>query len=97
MYDKKNISCISNMIQQAPYDYNKIVIMFNEFKNSISFKVNTIELMSKIDFFKNFRRLSTYDVSEPDPEVSKDYYYDLYIASYLIRCFLLQYLTEYSM
>ena len=39
--------------------------------------------MNKEDFKKRFNRLSTYDVSEPDPDVSMPAFYELYVASQL--------------
>jgi F-type H+-transporting ATPase subunit gamma len=57
------------------------MIFYNEFKNSISFKIQSLELMPKKRFFKNFSRLSVYDVAEPDLDVSKHYYYDFYVAT----------------
>lgn len=71
---------MANTIQSAPFDYESILIYYNEFKNSISFKIQSLELMPKKRFFKNFMRLTTYEVDEPDIEVSKHHYYDLYVA-----------------
>ena len=75
------MSCIANLIQNAPYEYDSIMIYYNLFLNSISFKIQFMELMPKKRFFKNFARLSLYEVAEPDVDVSKHYYYDFYVAS----------------
>ena len=75
------MACVADLIRQAPYDYDAIHIFYNEFINSISQKVRTLAGMKQADFFANFNRLTVHEVSEPDTEYSRHYYYELYVAS----------------
>jgi F-type H+-transporting ATPase subunit gamma len=58
-------------------------ILYNEYINTISQKIKKLEIMNKADFKKRFYRLSTYDVSEPDHDISMPAFYELYVASQL--------------
>lgn len=55
--------------------------MYNKFINTISYKTEVLKIMSKNQFAKRFNRLCTYDVTEPDSDVSLPYFYELYVAS----------------
>lgn len=85
MSTKQNVACIANVIQNAPYEFDSILIYYNEFINSITTKVRTVEIMNAKRFLKNFSRLSIYEAEEPAMEFSKYYYYELYVASRITR------------
>lgn len=83
-----NVATIANYITSSNYEYDKIVIVYNEFINSLSSKVRKLELMSRPVFLKNFSRICRFEVSEPEADFSKSYFYELYIASSLYHCLL---------
>jgi len=81
----QNVACIADVIRKAPYQYDAIRIYYNHFVNSISQKTKVIELMNKQVFFANFNRFSIHEVDEPESEFSRHYFYELYVASRIIR------------
>ena len=83
-----NVSVVANYIITSNYQFDTIHIFYNEFINSISSKVRKTELMSRENFMKNFSHICKYDVSLPESEIAKNYFYELYIASTLYHCLL---------
>lgn len=83
-----NVASVANYIISSDYEYDSIVLVYNEFINSLSSKVQKRELMSRANFLKNFSRISRFEVSEPDADFSKNYFYELYVASNLYNCML---------
>ena len=79
---------MSDVICQAPYEYDVIQIYYNHFVNSISQKVKTMDIMKKSTFFANFDKLTIHEVAEPESVFSRQYYYELYAASSLYHCML---------
>lgn len=63
--------------------YDEIVISYNEFQNTLSQKLKKLTLVSKPQFMKMFDNLVKYDMSEPDTEYAKQYFYEFYLASNL--------------
>lgn len=76
-----NASSLTGYILKSQPDFDEYHIMYNRFVNTISYKTEILKIMSKEQFAKRFSRLSTYDVSEPDSDVSLPYFYELYAAS----------------
>jgi F0F1-type ATP synthase gamma subunit len=78
-----NVSTLTNYILKNHNDFEEYHIMYNRFVNTIQYKSEILKIMSKDQFTKRFNRLCTYDVSEPDSDVSLPYFYELYVASSL--------------
>jgi F-type H+-transporting ATPase subunit gamma len=76
-----NVSSLTNYILKSYSDFDEYQIMYNRFINTIQSKTEILKIMSKNQFAKRFNRLCTYDVSEPDSDVSMPYFYELYVAS----------------
>lgn len=83
-----NVAVVANYIAASNYQFDTIVIYYNEFINSISTKVRRMELMSQAQFSRSFTRLSNYEVAGPDSEVARNYFYELYLSSSLYHCLL---------
>ena len=62
-------------------NFDEIHILYNHYINTISFKLKILKIMSINQFKKRFNKLSIYDVSEPDENVSLPHYYEIYVAS----------------
>ena len=56
-------------------------MVYNEYVNTISFNTKKIEIMNANSFYSRFSKLTTYEVDEPDLDVSSPYFYELYVAS----------------
>lgn len=83
-----NTAAVANYIASAPYEFENIRIIYNEFINSISSKVRAVELLGRRAFLKSFSKLCKFDISEPESEFAKNYFYELYVASTLYHCLL---------
>ncbi len=81
MFLNKNVSSITNYILTRKTNWDTLEILYNDYINTISFKVKSLHIMNKNAFKKKFDRLAAYDVSEPDSDVSMHYYYEFYVAS----------------
>lgn len=81
-------SAIGNHITNIEGDHEEIIIVYNEFINSLSQIVRRTKMMTKERFTKCFKNLVKYDVSEPEPEYASQYFYELYISSQIYHCML---------
>jgi F-type H+-transporting ATPase subunit gamma len=70
-------------VTQLSEGYDEIILSYNEFQNTISQKLKKITLVSKPQFFKRFENMVRYDLSEPDTEYAKQFFYEFYLASNL--------------
>lgn len=91
-----NVSVVANYIINSNYQFDSINIFYNEFINSISSKVRIMKLMNAENFIKNFSHLCRYEVSLPENETAKNYFYELYVASSLYHCLLQNVACEQS-
>ena len=71
------------MTHFAGTDYDQFIIVYNEFKNTISQKMNKITVLTKQHFLKRIELMTKYDLSEPDSSLAKDYLFEFYLASNL--------------
>ena len=69
------------MIGELSNNYDNIVLIYNEFINTISQKLRRITLISRPHFLKRFELMVKYDLSEPDTEYAKNYFFEFYLAS----------------
>ena len=76
-----NASCISTYILNNEQKWDELHILYNKYINTISFKPNILKIMNFEQFKKQFMRLSTYEVSEPDNYIALPYFYEIYVAS----------------
>jgi len=78
-----NAAAIAHLVANLSEGYDEIVISYNEFINTISQKIRKINLVSKPQFLKMFDNIVRYEMSEPDTEYAKHYFYEFYLASNL--------------
>ncbi len=88
---------MSNYILANNPNFDAIHIFYNEFVNSISTKIKMMEIMNFQRFDSIFKTIVAYDISEPDVDFSAPHYYELYVASFLIRSTLSCLSTEQRM
>lgn len=81
-------SSIANLIDTNENEVDNILILYNEFKNAISFKIKYLDLMSRKSFLKKFKYLTRYEATEPDKDCSINYLYELYLSSTIYHCLL---------
>jgi len=62
-------------------DHDSILVIYNEFKNSMSQVIKHVHLMTRERFNSQFGSLVKYEVAEPEPEYAMNYYYELYIGA----------------
>lgn len=79
---------MSNYILNAPYEWDALWILYNEYINSISTRIRKVEIMNRKRFVKIFKLVTKYEISEPEPEFSAHHYYELYVASQLYHTIL---------
>lgn len=78
-----NVATLTEHILNYDFKWDSLWILHNEYINTISWKIKNLQIMNKNDFKKRFYRLSTYDISEPDHDISMPAFYELYVASQL--------------
>ena len=76
-----NVSAISDYILRSDIQYERIVILYNEFINTISSKIREIELMSYPEFKKHMHSLTIYNQIVPSRDYTVPYFYSLYLSS----------------
>lgn len=79
---------MANIVGNVANDYDEMTIIYNEFVNTMSQKLKKITLVTKPQFLKRFELMTKYDLSEPDAEFAKQYFYEFYLASNLYHALL---------
>lgn len=67
---------------------DEVALVYNRFKNVLSQEVTRTLIMSRETFLKQFKYITRHEATEPDLEYSKNYFYDLYLASIFYNAFL---------
>ena len=64
-------------------DYDRIVILFNEFKSAIAYEQRQVELLTRSKFMETMAFGKLYDMKLPDKNTSNSALYELYLTSNL--------------
>lgn len=84
------------MVINIGSEYDQMIIVYNEFFNTMTQKLRKISLISKAQFAKRFELMIKYDISEPESDTAKDYFYEFYVASNLYYALLNNSASEYA-
>ena len=87
---------IAHLIAQNAEDCDNIVILYSHFKNVISSVVTPVSLLSPKKFLAEFNYANKHDMKEPEKDLSKHYYYELYLASQIYSSLLNNIASEQS-
>jgi F-type H+-transporting ATPase subunit gamma len=79
---------VANFINNYVDNYEQIVIIYNEFKNTITQKIKRITLVSRPVFRKRFELMVKYELAEPEVEYAKEYFWEFYFSSNLYHAML---------
>ena len=76
-----NTMAVSDQIQRSGIAFDRIVLLYNEFVNSMSMNIRTIELMGFEEFKLHFNKLTIYNQLKPDSFYTSRYFYSMYVSS----------------
>ena len=76
-----NIATISEQIIQSNIQFGRIIILYNEFINSLRTCIRQLELMGFSEFKKHFNKLTLYNNISPSKDYAIPYFYSLYVSS----------------
>lgn len=79
-----NTMAVSDQIQRSGIHFDRIVLLYNEFVNSMSMNIKRIEIMGFEEFKLHFGKLTIYNQLKPDAFYTSRYFYSMYVSSNLI-------------
>jgi F-type H+-transporting ATPase subunit gamma len=89
------INAISNQINLAAKECDRVIIYFNEFKSAISTVIRQLELLPRERFIQNMGFNKLYDL-KPDKHVTNPALFDFYFSSNLYHAYLNNLASEQS-
>lgn len=72
---------MGNMIVNHDKNCGNIMIVYNWFKNSMTFVVKTVYMLPPAVFMEQYKSMVKYESEEPETGYQTPYYYELYSAS----------------
>lgn len=87
---------IANTVMLKSTDCDRVILLYNEFKNVITQIQKKLEIMPRKQFTKQFRLLVKHDTSEPEAEFGSQHFYDFYVASAFYNAILNSIASEQS-
>ena len=87
---------IANYFVRDSTDCDRIVLLFNEFKNVIVQVLRKQEILSKKEFLRLFKLVFKHKITHPGPQYSSHYFYDFYVCSALYNALLNNLASEQS-
>lgn len=78
-----NIMAVSDQILRSGVEFDRMIILYNEFINSMSSKIKQLEIMGLEEFKIHFGKLTLYNSIKPSNFYSIPYFYSLYVSSKL--------------
>lgn len=76
-----NVMAVTDQILRSGIEFDKMVILYNEFINSIRMTIKQLEVMSLEEFQLNFNKLTIYNNIRPNKYYTIPYFYSLYVSS----------------
>lgn len=76
-----NVATVADRILKSDIEYDRIVILYNEFVNVMKTNIREVEMMCFEEFKKHFLRLTLYNTMSPSKDYLIPYFYSLYISS----------------
>jgi F-type H+-transporting ATPase subunit gamma len=77
-------------------DCDRMVVLYNHFKNIISQTLTKAEVMTRKTFKTMFKYVVKHDVAEPDKDFAVNHFYDFYVATLLYNAMLNNMASETS-
>jgi len=77
-------------------DCEKIVVLYNEFKNVISQVLKKMELMNKTEFLNTFKYVVRHDPEDAEIGPTSEFFYEFYVATRLYHALLNNIASEQS-
>ncbi|KAL4468601.1 hypothetical protein ABPG74_005104 [Tetrahymena malaccensis] len=74
-------AAIAHQVSTQAVGYDQVTLIYNHFKNAISYIVKHQELLPRAQFLNLFKYVTRHEAVEPELEYSKNYFYELYMAS----------------
>lgn len=90
------VSAIATQVIENAQECDRIVLIFNEFKNVISQVLRRKELLSKNEFLSQFKYVVKHDAEEPDLNYAAHFFYEFYLNSTLYTSMLNNIASEQS-
>ena len=77
-------------------DCDRIIILYNEFKNVISQILRKTEVLNRDEFLKSFRYVVKHDAEEPDLSHASQFFYEFYVNTIFYNALLNNIASEQS-
>jgi F-type H+-transporting ATPase subunit gamma len=81
-----NVTSVAERILKSDVEFDRIVILYNEFLNVMQYKIREVEMMGFEEFKKHFLKLTRYNIMSPSKDYAIPYFYSLYISSKSFNC-----------
>lgn len=78
-----NTMAVTDQILRSGILFDRIVLLFNEFVNSMQMSIRRIELMGLEEFKLHFNKLTVYNQVKPNAHYTIPYFYSMYVSSKL--------------
>lgn len=92
----KSASSIAYQVLEHAKDCDRIIILYNEFKNVISQFLRKSEVLTKEEFLKSFKYVVKHDAEEPDLSHASSFFYEFYANTMFYNAILNNIASEQS-
>lgn len=89
-------AAIASQVLANAKDCEKIVVVYNEFKNVISQVLKKMELMNRVEFLNTFKYVVKHDAEDSEIGPTSEFFYEFYVASRLYHAILNNIASEQS-
>lgn len=89
-------SSIAYQVLEHSKDCDRIILVYNEFKNVISQILRRSEVMTKEEFLKSFKYVVKHDAEEPDLSHAAHFFYEFYVNTMFYNALLNNIASEQS-
>jgi F-type H+-transporting ATPase subunit gamma len=76
-----NVMAVTDQILRSGVHFDRMVVLYNEFVNSMKMEIRTMELMSLEEFKLHFKKLTIYNQVKPNGFYTIPYFYSMYVSS----------------
>ena len=91
-----SIMAIASELEEHAADYDKIILIYNEYKNAISTVLRKLELFPRHKILDSLKFLKKYEQKSPEGKSSNIVIYDLYLSSNIYQAYLNNMASEQS-
>ena len=83
-----NIAAVNDIIMKEAQNYDRTLLIYNKYINSITTKITRKELMNFKTFNANFANVCLYEAEDPDLKTIAHHYYELYFSAFIYHALL---------